>query len=61
MIFNSTDQEDFQSATKCHICEKDLFRDKMTEKILKVRGHCHFSGEYRGAAHNECNLNCKNH
>ena len=59
MIFNSEDQEDFESARYCHICEKKLFRDKITEKILKVRDHCHFTGEYRGAAHNECNLNCK--
>ena len=59
MIFNSEDQKDFKSATKCHICEKKLFRDKVTKKILKVRDHCHFTGEYRGAAHNECNLNCK--
>ena len=59
MIFKSKDQKDFRSATKCHICEKKLFRDKKTNKILKVRDHCHFTGEYRGAAHNECNLKCK--
>ena len=59
MIFNSKDQEDFESATKCHICEKKLFRDKVAKKILKVRDHCHFTGEYRGAAHNECNLKCR--
>ena len=53
MIFNSEDQKDFKSATKCHICEKKLFRDKVTKKILKVRDHCHFNGEYRGAAHND--------
>ena len=59
--YNLTSQEenDLQSARYCHICEKKLFRDKVTEKILKVRDHCHFTGEYRGAAHNECNLNCK--
>ena len=59
MIFNSEDKKDFKSATLCHICEKDLYKDKETGKILKVRDHCHFTGEYRGAAHNECNLNCK--
>ena len=59
MIFNSEDQEDFESARYCHICEQKLFRDKKTGKILKVRDHCHFTGEYRGAVHNECNLNCK--
>ena len=59
MLFNSEDQKDFETATKCHICAQKLFIDKVTKKILKVRDHCHFTGEYRGAAHNECNLNCK--
>ena len=59
MIFKSKDQKDFHSATKCQVCEKKLFGDKKTNKILKVRDHCHFTGEYRGAAHNECNLKCK--
>ena len=36
----------------CHICNKDLFEDK-------VRDHCHFTGQYRGAAHNSCNLKCR--
>ena len=58
---SSQEKKDFQSAMYCHICEQKLFRDKKTGKILKVRDHCHFTGEYRGAAHNECNLNCKNH
>ena len=59
--YNLTPQEekDFQSATKCHIREQKLFKDKETGRILKVRDHCHFTGEYRGAAHNECNLKCK--
>ena len=59
--YNLTPQEekDFQSATICHICEQVLFKDKETGQILKVRDHCHFTGEYRGAAHNQCNLNCK--
>ena len=58
---NLTSQEEkkFQSATKCHICEEKLFTDEKTGKILKVRDHCHFTGKYRGAAHNECNLKCR--
>ena len=58
---NLTPQEekDFQSATICNICEQDLNTNKETGQILKVRDHCHFTGEYRGAAHNECNLQCK--
>ena len=55
---NLTPQEekDFQSATICHICEQDVYKEKETGQILKVRYHCHFTGEYRGAAHNECNF-----
>ena len=53
------EQKDFQSANVCHICEQDLYVDEKTGTILKVRDHCHFTGEYRGAAHNECNFKCK--
>ena len=59
MIFTPKDKKDFQSATICHICEQDLYKDKETGQILKVRDNCHFNGKYRGAAHNECNLKCK--
>ena len=43
---------DFEKATTCHICG-DLLGDD------KVWGHCHFTSEYRGAAHNSYNLNFK--
>ena len=28
-------------------------------KYYKVRDHCHYTGKYRRAAHNICNLSCK--
>ena len=36
----------------CFIC-KEMFEDKYAKdkKYCKVRDHCHFAGEYRGAAH----------
>ena len=53
------EEKEFQSATKCHICEEKLSVDNESNEIYKVRDHCHFTGKYRGAAHNECNLKCR--
>ena len=46
------EQKSFNKATTCHICSGLLNGDK-------VRDHCHFTGKYRGAAHNKCNLMCR--
>ena len=51
MIFGAEDKRDFEGATKCWICEQGF-----SEIDIKVRDHCHFTGKYRGAAHNTCNL-----
>ena len=54
------EEKDFKSAKVCHICEKELLVCKKTGEIFKVRDHdCHFTGRYRGAAHNHCNLSCR--
>ena len=53
------EQKDFHSAIVCHICEQDLNVDEKTGHIFKARDHCHFTGEYRGAAHFDCNLKCR--
>ena len=45
------DEEEFQKAEECHICNK-----KYTNEDIKVRDHCHITGKYRGSAHQECNL-----
>ena len=52
LVMNPKTQKAFDAAVKCHICSKELGDDK-------VRDHCHFTGQYRGAAHNKCNLMCK--
>ena len=43
----------------CHICEQEFGVYEKTGEIFKVRDHCHFTGKYRGAAHNQCNLKCR--
>ena len=55
LLLTKEEEKEFQSATICHICEEKLSTDKKS----KVRDHCHFTGKYRGAAHNECNLSCR--
>ena len=40
----------------CYICKKELI---LLIKNYKVRDHCHYTGKYRGAAHNICNLRYK--
>ena len=50
------EQISFDKAEICHICRKELLTDKGVDK---VRDHCHFTGKYRGAAHNSCNLQCR--
>lgn len=46
------DEQNFQGATHCHICDGELGTDR-------VRDHCHLTGKFRGAAHSDCNLNYK--
>ena len=41
----------------CYICKKEF--DTSDKKHYKVRDHCHYTGKYRGAAHNICNLRYK--
>ena len=51
MHLSKEEEEAFQSATKCHICDVDF-----TVMDRKVRDHSHYTSEFRGAAHAKCNL-----
>ncbi|XP_068757392.1 uncharacterized protein [Montipora capricornis] len=46
------DEKEFIKADKCHICEKEY-----NKTDVRVRDHCHITGQYRGSAHQDCNLN----
>ena len=50
MVFTEKDKKQFIKASDCWICGEELGNDR-------VRDHCHYTGRYRGAAHNNCNLN----
>ena len=47
----------------CHVFEKNFCdnKNKKSEHDLyhKVRDHCHYTGKFRNAAHNICNLRYK--
>ncbi|XP_021351034.1 uncharacterized protein LOC110448879 [Mizuhopecten yessoensis] len=49
MVMTGRDWQAFKTAISCHICGKELGDDR-------VRDHCHVTGAFRGAAHNECNI-----
>ena len=57
MLLAKEQQELYENGKICYIC-KEKFENKYLKdkKYLKVRDHCHYTGEYRGAAHSICNL-----
>ena len=50
----------YEKQKVCYICEKKFCDDKNKKSEYdlyhKVRDHCHYTGKFRGAAHNICNL-----
>lgn len=63
--FTHDELQNYENSTMCHICEEQLYSmDELNimskvddEKCRKVLDHNHLTGEYRGAAHNICNIN----
>ena len=54
MPLTTKEEIDYYKQKICYICKKEF--DK---KNYKVRDHCHYTGKYRGAAHNICTLRYK--
>ena len=48
---------DYNNRKICYICKKEF--DMSDKKNYKLRDHCHYTGKYRGTAHNICNLRYK--
>ena len=58
MISLTTEEKIHYNKQKiCYICEKEF--NNNDKKNYKVRDHCHYTGKYRGAVHNICNLRYK--
>ena len=54
MILLTKEEEDnYNKEITFYICKNDFNNDKVKDH------HCHFTGKYRGAAHNTCNLRYK--
>ena len=49
---SAEEEEQFEKSKICWICNKLIENDE-------VRDHCHIAGNYRGAAHWNCNINLK--
>ena len=58
MIPLTTEEKIYHNKQKIwYICKKEF--NNNDKKNYKVRDHCHYTGKYRGAAHNICNLRYK--
>ena len=53
LIFTEEDEKDSEKATCCWICREEFGKER------KVRDHCHLTGKFRSAAHENCNLQFK--
>ena len=63
-----TDEENksHEKQNVCYICKKEFSDDDDDDdddddikKYQNITGHCHYTGKYKGAAHNICNLRYK--
>ena len=58
MFLTKQQQESYMKMQKSVIFVKEKIKNKCVKdkKYCKVRDHCHYTGEYGGAAQSICNL-----
>ena len=55
-LLTKEQEESHENAEICYICKEKIANKYLKDKkYCKVRGHCHYAGKYRGAAHSICN------
>ena len=57
IIWGNGDREKYEAATRCYSCNQEF--SELIEENHKVADHCHYSGYFRGAACNNCNIQLK--
>ena len=56
-LLTKEQQELYENAKICYICKEKFESEHLKDKKYRnVRDHCHYTGEYRCAAHSICNL-----
>ena len=57
MTNEQKEQKSYENTKFCYVCkEKFVVKYASDKKYGKNRSHCYYTGEYRGAVHNICNL-----
>ena len=60
MPLTKEEKEIYREQKVCYIYKKGFSTDDDdNKKYYKVRDHCHYTGKYRGAAHDICKLSYK--
>ena len=54
IFFTDAENGSYEKQKFCYICKKRFTKDNK-----KVRDQCYLTGKYRGATHNNCNMNYK--
>ena len=55
------EESNYNKETNCYKCKKGFinYEDDYDKKYYKVKDYCYYTGKYKGAAHNNCNLKYK--